>query len=82
MDVKKSIEQIISDIVGYQVNVENDANLMYDYNMDSLQIMNVVVEIEDKLNIEFGLDELNVDDLIVFSKLLDTVNGLLSQIAE
>lgn len=79
MDVKREVELIIGEILGVSVSIENDANLMYDYNMDSLQVMNTVVKIEDKFNFEFELEDLNIDDLIVFSKIVEHVNDILER---
>ena len=79
MDVKHEVELIIGEILGSSVSIENDANLMYDYHMDSLQIMNTVVKLEDKFNFEFELEDLNIDDLIVFSKIVEYVNDILER---
>lgn len=79
MDIKHEIELIIGEILGVTVLMEDDANFMYDYNMDSLQIMNIVVKIEEKFNIEFELEDLNIEDLIVFSKIVEVVKKTLKQ---
>lgn len=79
MDIKHEIELIIGEILGVTVLMEDDANFMYDYNMDSLQVMNIVVKIEEKFNIEFELEDLNIEDLIVFSKIVELVRKMLKQ---
>jgi len=77
MDVKHEVELIMGEILGGTVSIENDANLMYDYGMDSLQVMNLVVRLEDRFNIEFELDDLIIEDLIVFSKIVEHIRHML-----
>jgi len=79
MDIKHEVELIIGEILGSAISIEDDANLMYDYNMDSLQVMNVVVKLEDKFDIEFELEDLNIEDLIVFSKIVEYVSNMLER---
>lgn len=79
MDIKQEVELIIGEVLGETISIENDANLMYDYNMDSLQIMSIVVKLEDKFDIEFELEDLNIEDLIVFSKIVDHVSNILER---
>lgn len=79
MDVKHEIELIIGEILNLNVSIEDDANLMYDYNMDSLQVMNAIVKIEDKYNIEFELEDLNMEELIIFSKIVERVSNMLER---
>ena len=77
MGIKHEIELIIGEILGSPISIKDDANLMYDYNMDSLQVMNIIVKIEDRFDIEFELEDLNIEDLIIFSKLVELVSNLL-----
>ena len=79
MDIKHEVELIIGEILGSAISIEDDANLMYDYNMDSLQVMNVVVKLEDKFDIEFELEDLNIEDLIIFSKIVEHVSNMLER---
>lgn len=77
MDVSTKVKKCICDVLGTEVNISDDANLMYDYNMDSIQIMNVIVQLEDEFDIEFEFDDLNIDNMLVFSKLVDMVNRMI-----
>ena len=79
MNIKREIELIISEILGKAISVEDDANLMYDYNMDSLQVMNTIVCIENRFDIEFELDDLNIENLIIFSKIVECVKHIMKK---
>ena len=76
MEVRADVEKIVCEILDREVEISDDANLMYDFNMDSIQIMNVVVRLEDQFDIEFEYEDLNIDNLIIFSKLVGMVERL------
>ena len=79
MNIQEKIENIICEILGKDVKIDYDANLMYDYNMDSIQIMNVVVELENQFDIEFELEELDIENLVHFSRLVEQVQKLIGE---
>lgn len=76
MEIRLDVEKIVCEILDREVEIPNDANLMYDFNMDSIQIMNVIVRLEDQFDIEFEYEDLNIDNLIIFSKLVEMVEKL------
>ena len=79
MSTQKKVEEIIFEILGQEVKIDDNTNLMYDYGMDSIQIMNVVVAIENQFDIEFELENLDIENLMVFSGLVEQVQQLIDE---
>lgn len=77
MEVREKVEKIVCEVLDKKVEIEEGTNLMYDFNMDSIQIMNVVVMLEDQFDIEFELEDLNIENMISFSKLVELVEKLM-----
>lgn len=73
MELKNELEMLISQTLGCAVSLENDDNLMYDYGMDSIEIMSLIIAIEEKFDIEFELEDLDIENLMILSKLGDAV---------
>ena len=79
MEVKKELKKIVCDVLNNEVEFADNINLMYDFNMDSIQIINVVAMLEERFDIEFELEDLNIDNLVFFSKLVEMVEKLIEE---
>ena len=71
MDVKKTV----SDILAKRVDVSNlkEEDSLKEIGLDSLDLVEVMLEIEDALNIEFQSDE--IANLSTLQSVLDLINS-------
>lgn len=60
---KESIYKILSDLSGVEVN-ESQSKLVDDIGFDSLMLVTMLLEIEEKLDIELDESDMNPYDLI------------------
>lgn len=60
---KESIYKILSDLSGMEVN-ESQSKLVDDIGFDSLMLVTMLLEIEEKLDIELDESDMNPYDLI------------------
>lgn len=73
---KEQLDQIVKDIITDVVNTESnlindDSNLKDDLRIDSLNIIEVVMKIEQKFNIVIYDNE--IDEIKTFKYLVDTI---------
>ncbi len=54
-------------------NINEDADLMQDIGLDSLQLVNLFLAIEDEFNIEFDFEDFDFTELNTVKKLLNYV---------
>ena len=62
------------------INIEEDKEdyrLLEDFNMDSIEVMEMVIEIENELEIEFSLTELDLENFMTVKNVEEVVAGLL-----
>lgn len=77
-DMRKKILQIIKQIKEGDIDDTGmDYRLYEDFGMDSIEIMELVVAIEDEFDIEFDLDELDIEYLATIETLEQAVKGIL-----
>jgi acyl carrier protein len=72
IQMENKLKELIKEISDNRLNKEDindDTNLLEDIGLDSIQIMNLVVEIEAQFEIEIGDDDLIMDKLAVFGNL-------------
>ena len=70
MNVEEKIKQILSELSGEET-VGNDAKLQEDLMLDSLRLVLLLVEIEEKLGIELDESDMNPFDLITVQSVID-----------
>lgn len=76
--MRKKILQIIKQIKEGDIDDTGmDYRLYEDFGMDSIEIMELVVAIEDEFDIEFDLDELDIEYLATIETLEQAVKGIL-----
>ena len=71
MDVKKTVSEILAKRVDV-TNLKEEDSLM-DIGLDSLDLVEVMLEIEDALNIEFDSEE--IANLSTLKSVLDLINS-------
>ena len=62
------------------INIEEDKEdyrLLEDFNMDSIEVMEMVIAIENELEIEFSLTELDLENFMTVKNVEEVVAGLL-----
>lgn len=77
MNINEKIKRIICSVTeqpGYYDKLTNKSNLIYDIGIDSIQMMQIIVEIENEFDVEFNDDELILDDLAKLENLFRIVN--------
>lgn len=65
----ETVKSVIRAVCGAE-EMEEDSFLKEDLGLDSLSLVEVLAEIEDKLSIEFDSDFLNPDELLQVSDLV------------
>ncbi len=70
MNTKNKIISIIEDLSGSD-NVNSTDNLQSDLGLDSLMMVTLLVELEDKLKIELDEADMNPFDLVVVQDVID-----------
>lgn len=72
------IRAIISDVLGTELSVDiNEINDDYDLSMigvDSLNIVSLIISIEEKYNIEFDIDIIEMEDFKTINTIASTIN--------
>lgn len=53
---------------------DSECDLMVDFGLDSLLMVELVVEIESAFDIEFGLEDLDIEVLKKYNELLKYIN--------
>ena len=56
--------------------LDSECDLMVDFGLDSLLMVELVVEIESAFDIEFGLEDLDIEVLKKYNELLKYINDL------
>lgn len=54
--------------------LDSECDLMVDFGLDSLLMVELVVEIESAFDIEFGLEDLDIEVLKKYNELLKYIN--------
>ena len=75
------LERIITRVAGVKgcESITEYTNLINDLGFDSIQLVELVVEIEKAYSIEFKDEDLNIDILQIYGGLLNTVKRLIGE---
>lgn len=78
--IEKEIISLIQEIKGNSdLCIEEDTNLADDIGLDSLELINLILEIEEKYDVEIDLDEFDFDYLESFKRFVDFFINSLGQ---
>lgn len=73
----KGIRSKIREIIKEQINIElKDDDLLLDNGVDSISLINIIVEIENCFNIEFEPEDLNYKVLKSITDIANCINKL------
>lgn len=75
--LEKIIRNIVEVIENPEVvnNIKEDSDLIHDIGLDSLQLINLIVAIEEEFNIEIEFDEFDFEEVSTVKKLLAYVEA-------
>ena len=71
--VSENLKKVISEIVKLSINsdkINETTNLLSDLGFDSIQIVQLIVEVEEQFGIEISDDDLDIANLSIYGKLL------------
>lgn len=74
--MKETIKKIVMAFAkGVDENYEitNEAHLIDDLNMDSIELIQLLVSLEEEFDIEFDTDELDINSIMQFGNLVNIV---------
>ena len=72
MDIFQKVKEVICDTIGEE-NIMPDQELKADFGLDSLSLVAVVVELEEKFGIEFNESDLDPSKIIHVRDLIELV---------
>jgi acyl carrier protein len=84
MTIGEKLSKILADVKEDSsiINKINDStDLINDLGLDSLQMINFLLKIEDEFNIEFDFDNLDFSLMLSFGRLTKFIEKQISQIA-
>ena len=77
MDTKKVVLNALEEIVGVEVaQDEYDLNLIEAGVLDSLSVVNLIVEIENAMNVRINVEKISVKDFSSVNSMIALVNTL------
>ena len=77
MDTKKIVLNALEEIVGVEVaQDEYDLNLIEAGVLDSLSVVNLIVEIENAMNVRINVEKISVKDFSSVNSMIALVNTL------
>ena len=83
-EIEKKIKTIIASIDASKTlpidEIIMETNLYEDIHMDSIELMNLVVKIEEEFDIEFSDEDMDMDYIIVFGNLVQSVKRSLTEL--
>ena len=77
MDINQQLKEIIAEIISHEVQISDiydETVLTVDLGFNSIQIVNLIVELETKYNIDIEDDDLDIENLTVYKNLFDMVS--------
>lgn len=80
MDIEKVLDEIILSLTNENaesIELNDDVDLIVDLGFDSLSVMQCIVEIESKFDIEFDIEELMLENIKSYNWLIKKINALL-----
>lgn len=83
MRVEEKLKEVIANIAMQDVDVisiNEETNLINDLGYDSVQIIELIVQLEMEFDIEIEDDDLDIENLIVYSGLYKTIERKIQNI--
>ena len=71
--IEEQVKDLLSKLTG-EAEITNEKNLQADLYMDSLSLVTMLVEIEDRFKIQLDESDMNPLDLLTVSNVMDLVS--------
>lgn len=78
MNIKNVIESLLREAVEFEFEFSNKLDLVEDLGLDSIELINMVLQLEDKLNIVFQDEELDLSIITKVDLLIELVESKLN----
>lgn len=75
----EKLKECIITVLGANVELQNNTNLIEDLGMNSLSMIDLIMEIESEFGISIPDEHLDFDEIIIFGNLYLLVLGLTRQ---
>lgn len=77
-EITMLISAILKDEITFS-NITRDTNLIEDLEFDSIKIIKLIIDIEEKFGLFFDVEILSVDNIFIFGNLVQYVYDLLNK---
>jgi acyl carrier protein len=80
--VAEKLKEIIIEVKGGEINIasiENSTNLMTEIGIDSLQLINLLLSIEDEFSVEIDFDTFDISHLDSFEKFCTFITSCINK---
>ncbi len=78
MNIEGKVKDIISELCGEE-NIENSMTLQNDLSLDSLLMVTLLIEIEEKFEITLGESDMNPFELTTVQSVIDLVKKYIDE---
>lgn len=78
MNIEGKVKDIISELCGEE-NIENSMTLQNDLSLDSLLMVTLLIEIEEKFEITLGESDMNPFELTTVQSVIDLVRKYIDE---
>ena len=69
--IKESIAEILEEDNGVKMDIMNDSALINDIGLDSLQLINVLLDLEEKLDLCIDYEEIDFNTIVTVQDLAE-----------
>lgn len=73
--IEEKIYQILREELDFDFKFSRELDLVEDLGIDSIQILNIILELEDSFNMEFTDEQLDLDTISKVSTIVEIVQG-------
>lgn len=73
--VKEKIHEVISNKIRFATKITNETNLIEDLGFTSIDLMEMIYQLEEIFDIQFSFDDLEVENITVVESLIKLVTS-------
>lgn len=74
-NLKEELKEVVMSISKSKQELNDDTNLCFDLGFDSVEMVELFTEVEDKYKIEFDFDEVDFEDIAIFKNFVSYVES-------
>lgn len=71
--LSEELKTIVMKISKAKQKVSEDTNMVYDLGFDSVAMIELFTEVEERYGIEFDFDDVDFDDIVIYGNFLNYV---------